>query len=110
MLDRLRTWKTTLLVFWIGLLTFQSGGWFMAWHIARQEARQIARTAAPPADRRLYRITLSLRNLEQARVDKKEIRLNGHLYDIRSLEQHGDSATVSLYHDTREEALFSALA
>ena len=102
-----RQFKTHVLFALSGLLLFQSLGWLTVWGLARQEARRHARAALEVTT--LERITIELGTLEQLRVDKHEIRLNGRLYDIRSSTIHSDSVTLELYHDIREEQLYAVL-
>ena len=47
--------------------------------------------------------------IQKIKVGRKEIVLNGHLYDYRILSESSDSVCLALYHDKHEQALLSAL-
>ena len=47
--------------------------------------------------------------IQKIKVGRKEIVLNGHLYDYRILSESSDSVRLALYHDKHEQALLSAL-
>jgi hypothetical protein len=90
------------------LVAFQSAGWLMAWQgmhwTARLEARRVMFSGNAMPEK-----TFSKSFFAQIKVDRKEIRLDGHLYDFRTLAESADSIRVALYHDQKEEALLSAL-
>lgn len=54
-------------------------------------------------------ITVTQDFFEQSKVGKREVGLNGNLYDIRSSEIRGDSIRLELYHDKDEQALYTLL-
>lgn len=80
----------------------------MAWQgmrwTARLEARRVMFSGHSMPEK-----TFSKAFFFQIKVDRKEIRLNGHLYDFRTVAESADSIRVALYHDQKEEALLSAL-
>ncbi|MBN8677724.1 MAG: hypothetical protein J0M29_05830 [Chitinophagales bacterium] len=90
------------------LITFQSAGWLMAWQCmhwnVRLEARRILFAGEDLPER-----SFSKNYFDGIRVGRKEIRLDGHLYDYRKVSETADSIRVALYHDRHEEALFSTL-
>lgn len=90
------------------LVAFQSAGWLMAWQGMRWTARLEARRIMFSGDSMPER-TFSKAYFSKIKVDRKEIRLDGHLYDFRTLTETADSIRVALYHDQKEEALLSAL-
>ncbi|HAD13586.1 MAG TPA: hypothetical protein DCF33_14255 [Saprospirales bacterium] len=92
----------------LGLLLFQSAGWQMAWHGMHWNARWEARNALFQ-DNNLPEKTFSKAFFAQIKVDKKEIRLEGFLYDFYTVAETEDSIRVALYHDHKEQALLSAL-
>ena len=93
----------------LALLAFQTMGWFVAWDLARMDARRSAGHILQQPKTQTHWRVLTPDALRRARVDKREIRLGGHLYDIRATIPRGDSLLVELYHDAREEALLDAL-
>jgi hypothetical protein len=52
-------------------------------------------------------ITLSLTDWKSARIDKKEIRLSGLMYDVRSSKIQGDSIKLVVVRDEKEECLLA---
>lgn len=93
----------------LALLAFQTMGWFVAWDLARTDARRCAAHILRQPKTQTHWRVLAPDALHRARVGKREIRLGGHLYDIRRAVPRGDSLLVELYHDAREEALLDAL-
>lgn len=91
------------------LLLFQSSGWFLAWTLAQQEARRSAATALSLEGTELELAHYNLSDWNQQIRGKRECWLNNRLYDIRSTTIHGDTVTLQLYHDTREETLLATL-
>lgn len=90
----------------LGLLVMlQAGGWFAASGILQWQAKSAAQQMMHRPASPLQTITLSLEHLARIRIDKKEIRLDGRLYDIKHQQITGDSATLQIYHDRKEEAL-----
>jgi hypothetical protein len=101
-------------------LAFQSVGWLVAWKgmqlAARLEAQGVLSQAGNSPESfasinsPLHRQTFSKNFLQSIKVDgKKEIVLDGRLYDYRMLAESGDSIQVLLYHDHHEQALLKAL-
>jgi cbb3-type cytochrome oxidase subunit 3 len=101
--------RLLLAVLLLALALFQAAGWWYVWRWARDDARQAAQRAMALPETPLVQRTLSRADLEAWRFDKKELRLEGRLYDIRSEQARGDSVLLMLYHDRREEALMHAL-
>lgn len=97
---------TTALVL---LVALQAVGWFAASGILQWQAKSAAQRAMHRSATVLHTVTLSLEHLARIRVDKKEIRLEGRLYDIKSQHITGDSAVLQIYHDRKEEALLAAI-
>ncbi len=52
-------------------------------------------------------ITLSINDWKSARIDKKEIRLSGLMYDVRSSQIEGDSIQLVVVRDHKEERLLA---
>ena len=92
----------------LGLLLFQSAGWQLAWQGMHWNARLEARNALFQ-EHNLPEKTFSKAFFAQIRVDKKEIRLEGFLYDFYTVTETVDSIRVALYHDQKEQALLSVL-
>ncbi|MEO0007728.1 MAG: hypothetical protein RJA20_1924 [Bacteroidota bacterium] len=93
----------------LALILFQGAGWMLAWQAMQVHAKIMAeRAVARPVNPSL-RLTLSIGLFQRVRVDRKEIRLDGNMYDIRSAVFTRDSVHLELYHDKREQALFALL-
>jgi len=91
------------------LMLFQAMGWLLAWCLAQAQARKEAtqnmlQVAAP-----MLHLACSEADFRQNKVGRKEIRWEGHLYDIKSITKQGDSLRLTLHHDEREERLFFML-
>jgi hypothetical protein len=91
------------------LLAFQAVGWFLAWGIQQSGAWHDAQRALSSPETPFREITLHHADIQKIKVGRKEIRLEGRLFDIRCAEKIGDSLRLSLYHDAAEEALLDAL-
>lgn len=52
-------------------------------------------------------ITLSITDWQSVRIDKKEIRLSGLMYDVRSSKIQGDSIKLVVVRDQKEESLLA---
>lgn len=91
------------------LIAFQAMGWLLAWYLAqgyaRYEAGRCIEQPAPP----VLHLVCTAEQFQQSKVGRREVRFNGHLYDIKKVEQAGDSIRLVLYHDAREEQLFLVL-
>lgn len=95
--------------FFAALVAFQSVGWFLTWQGLRLGARFEAQRVLYQEEVLLQENTFHKDFFQKIKVDRREIRLNGHLFDFRVLAEFGDSIRVTLYHDQFEEALLSAL-
>lgn len=93
----------------LGLVLFQGIGWLLAWQILQWEAGYTARERLNRQETDLRTIRVSKDFFQQNRIGEREIRLNGELFDIRSIENLSDTLSMTLYHDQAEEALFDAL-
>ena len=91
------------------LLLFQAGGWFLASGILQIQAKTVAHFTMQRRETPLETVTLANSFLSKIRVGKKEIRLEGRLYDIKNQTVKGDSVTLQLYHDKHEEAVLDAV-
>lgn len=92
------------------LLVFQAAGWLLVGGMMQFQAKSAAHIAMDLPQTPLINVTLPLNVIQQIRVGKKEIRLNGNLYDIKRQTVSGDSATLILYHDRHEQAVVDALS
>ena len=99
-----------LVVFLTTLLAFQAAGWLTAWQVAHLEARFSAQQILFQNNTPVSSITLLAADLPALQVGKREIWLDGRLYDIRSTHTLGDSVRLELYHDPQEEQLFKVLS
>ncbi|MBL7829075.1 MAG: hypothetical protein JNJ57_20740 [Saprospiraceae bacterium] len=91
------------------LVSFQGIGWFLVWKALHMEAKLHAHTIMRQQQNGLSEITLSIQEFEQVKLDKKEILLNGCLFDFRNPTILGDSIHLELYHDVKEQQLLSLL-
>lgn len=81
----------------------------MASGILQMQAKTVAHFTMHRRETPLETVTLAANFLSKIRVGKKEIRLEGRLYDIKSQAVKGDSVTLQLYHDRHEEAVLDAV-
>lgn len=84
-------------------------GWFLAWQGLQWQAKIAAHTALFKDKTVVTTVTLAQKQYQKTKVGKREVRLNGNLYDIRSSIEKGDSIQLVVYHDKREQALFDLL-
>lgn len=92
------------------LLVFQAAGWFLASGMMQFQAKKVAHVAMNLPETPFCTVTIPVELLSKIRVGKKEIRLDGKLYDIKNQTVQGDSVTLRLYHDRHEEAILDALS
>lgn len=109
MLPLVRLWRTGVVAALAALLVFQAAAWSLAWSILQYQAKTAAHTALHREETSLRTATIAFDFLSQIRVGKKEIRLDGKLYDIKNQTITGDSVKLLLYHDRHEEALLDGL-
>lgn len=93
----------------LALILFQGAGWMLTWQAIHFHAKISADIAVSLPETPSLRLTLSTGLFQRVRIDRKEIRLDGNLYDIKSAVFTGDSVQLELYHDKREQALFALL-
>jgi len=93
----------------LALILFQGAGWMLAWQAMQVHAKISAEVAVARPENPSLHLTLSIGLFQRVRVDRKEIRLDGNMYDIRSALFTRDSVHLELYHDKREQALFALL-
>ena len=91
------------------IIAFQSLGWLMAWKGLQFGAKMEAHKALQEHGNTLIERTYHKDFIQKVKVGRKEILLDGQLFDYRVLADSGDSVTVHLYHDQKEQALFSLL-
>lgn len=96
-------------LFLAGLLLFQAAGWQLAWTYRQSEARRNAARVMELDQTAFRHVTLHTTQFQKARLNRKEVRLEGKLYDIRTLRIKGDSVCLELYHDHHEEHLLHRL-
>ena len=105
----LRQWKICAASALLTLLVFQAAGWLLAWETLVFEARQLAGSALERPGAPLKTVAISYDLYAGSLVGKKEIRLEGNLYDIKSREICSDSVRLVLFHDHYEERLLHVL-
>lgn len=93
----------------LALILFQGAGWMLSWQAMRFHAKIGANIAVSSPETPSLHLTLSVSLFKRVRIDRKEIRLDGNMYDIRSARYDSDSVHLELYHDKREQALFALL-
>lgn len=81
----------------------------MAWQMMHWQARFEAQRVLEKNTAPLETVVITQSFFEKNKLDKREIRLNGNLYDIRSKTVAGDSVRLELYHDKHEESLLAML-
>ena len=84
----------------------QVGGIYMNIGVAKQEAAQEI------VKGELGSLSISLADLSTGKASftgKKELLYNGRLYDISAMQRHGDTWTLKVFHDAKEEGLLSNL-
>ncbi|MBC7775539.1 MAG: hypothetical protein H7246_08870 [Phycisphaerae bacterium] len=91
------------------IVAFQSVGWLLAWEGLQFEARKEAQRVLFQGVNTLQKNIFHQDFFQKIKIDGREIRLDGQLFDYRILSEKGDSVLVVLYHDSKEEALLSAL-
>jgi hypothetical protein len=96
-------------VFLLTLVLLQGMGWFLAWQGVQWQAKIAAHKALFRENTAFVAVTLTQNHFQKIKADKREVRLNGNLYDIRSSSIAGDSIHLVLYHDKREQALYDLL-
>ncbi len=96
-------------VFFTALITFQSMGWLLAWQGLRFGAKIEAQQALSQGGEAFQQRTFHKDFIEKIKVGRKEIVLNGQLFDYKILSDQGDSLRISLFHDHKEQALLSVL-
>lgn len=92
------------------LAAFQAGGWLLAWASLWFDARAAAYRAVSSPETTLVHCVLHRDAFVKARVERREVRLDGALFDIQQLAIRGDSVHLTLYHDWQEERLLNTLA
>lgn len=109
MLPLVRHWRIGVVAALAALLVFQAAAWSLALSILQYQAKTAAHAALHRRETPLQTVTLAAGFLSKIRVGKKEIRLDGKLYDIKNQIVAGDSVKLLLYHDRYEEALLDGL-
>lgn len=109
MTQPLQFWKISGAAALSALLLFQAGGWFLACGILQFQAKKVAHVALDLPETPLCTVTIPVDLLPEIRVGKKEIRLDGRLFDIKNQTVNGDSVTLRLYHDHHEEAVLNVI-
>jgi len=91
------------------LIAFQAAGWLLAWQGllvgAKMEAQRTLLQEGTAFRQQIFHKDF----IEKVKVGRKEIVLNGQLFDYKILSEQGDSLRISLLHDHKEEALFGVL-
>ena len=97
------------------LLLFQSAGWYLCHYFqvrqVRYEMKQWLKHDVPEEDRIVLRIHRSMQkgHPDFKRMDKREIRYKGEMYDILKEEVRGDETWYTCIHDVKESGLFKQL-
>lgn len=96
-------------VLFTALIAFQSVGWLLAWQGLRFGAKIEAQKALFHGGKDFQQGTFHKDFIEKIKVGRKEIVLDGQLFDYKILSVQGDSLRISLFHDQKEQALLSVL-
>ncbi len=91
------------------LICFQALGWQLLWQMKQLEVYRAASHAMMDSNNLISDQVIDLATFHSARIGSREIKLNGHLYDIESKQIKGDSVYLTLYRDDPEAYLFSIL-
>lgn len=100
--NKAKIWFFTLLF----LLAFQAIGWILVFQTTHFDARQSAQHNLNEQNTAFETRSIDLKTYASSLVGKKEIRLAGRLFDIKSKAVIGDTVRLVLYHDKKEESLF----
>jgi hypothetical protein len=93
----------------VSMMAFQGIGWFLAWQTMQFQAKYAAHKEMFRQGSPIRQLTISQTQYHASKAGKREIRLDGNLYDIRTRVFTNDSVRLELYHDWHEQALFSLL-
>lgn len=91
------------------LIVFQGVGWMGIWKTFHLQARWEAFHSTYRASPTEVQLTLSRHELQGMQVGPTEVIYWGNLYDVRSRKSQGDSVTLLLHHDKKEQLLLSLL-
>ena len=91
------------------ILAFQAVGWLLAWKSVQIGAKVEAHFALLKSDQHLLKATFHKDFVQKRKIGKKEIILDGQLFDFKITSETGDSLHLALYHDQKEQALLSLL-
>lgn len=81
----------------------------MAWQSIQIQSKYAAHKLLFQAETPVQEFVVSQDFYKASKIGRREITLNGNLYDIRSSEILGDSIRLVLYHDWHEQALYAIL-
>jgi hypothetical protein len=84
---------------------FQSTGWILLWTLAQSNAHQQAQKTIAGEDVTYEHLRISVSQLRAYSINRREIRINGALFDIKSQHIFGDSVQLELYRDHHEESV-----
>jgi hypothetical protein len=103
--SNIRSYPTVWIYLLLFLMAFQAFGWLMIlqgvqWHVKNQAECLVSRETTP-----IKTCTIPLQLFENIRVGRREVRLEGQLFDIKSITPLQDSVRLELYHDQTEEKL-----
>ncbi|MBL0105394.1 MAG: hypothetical protein IPP51_17425 [Bacteroidetes bacterium] len=100
--------KTAYIILFV-LLILQSGGLIFLLQVKQSHIQYKMERALNEDKADLQKMTLSLIELENARVGSNEISLNGKMYDVKSITTKGDFAELLVLEDSEEGALLRRL-
>lgn len=91
------------------VLVLQSGGMLVVFNMQQRfiqfEMAQRLESSNGPFEKLL----LTVSEFEKSRIDAKEIRLNGRMYDIKSVTVTADSVEIYAIHDLEEEDIMEKI-
>ena len=91
------------------IIAFQSVGWLLAWQGLQFGARIEAQRVLFQGKNSIPERSFQQAFFQKIKIGRKEIRLDGQLFDFRILSETSDSVRVALFHDRHEQALLSTL-
>ncbi len=87
-------------------LFLQSGGLLLVFHTMKHTAKREMKDLIAAKNVKLETLTISLAEFNRCRIDAREIRLKGKMYDIISSSLSSDSLLeLIVVHDTKEEKM-----
>ncbi len=91
------------------LVILQSGGMMMCYTIQQEMIREEMREEMLRADTESELLVLTFEEYKSAKVDAREIRWDGQMFDVVSNKQEGGKVVLQVIRDHKEESLLRSL-